>query len=74
MAGRIRGVRHGLAVVLQMGMATWLSTVSFCTPIADPVAERDPTDSGKRLPDERRSAFVDILATLALNRFTEVHT
>jgi hypothetical protein len=72
-AGRIRGVRRGLAILLQMGMATWLETASSCPPLGGPVTRSGAASSETRLPDERCPALVDILANLALNRFMEVH-
>jgi hypothetical protein len=72
-AGRIRGVRRGLTILLQMGMATWLETASSCPPVAGPVTRPGAASSETRLPDERCPALVDILANLALNRFMEVH-
>lgn len=73
MAGRIRGVRRGLTILLQTGMATWMETASSCPPLAAPVRRRGTTSSETRLPDERCPALIDILATLALNRIMEVH-
>ena len=73
-AGRIRGVRRGLANLLQMGMATWMETVSSCPSLVGPVTRPGPTlGSETRLPDDRCPALVDILANLALNLFTEAH-
>ena len=72
-AGRIRGVRRGLANLLQMGMATWMETVSSCPSLVGPVTRPDATSSETRLPDDRWPALVDILANLALNLFTEAH-
>jgi hypothetical protein len=72
-AGRIRGVRHGLAILLQMGMAAWMETFSSCPPLAGPATRPGATSSETRLPDERCPALVDIFANLALNRFMEVH-
>lgn len=73
MAGRIRGVRHGLAILLQRGMAAWMDAASSCAPIAGPATRPGPTSSETRLPDERCPALVDILANLVLTRFLEVH-
>lgn len=70
-AGQFRGVRRGLANLQQMGMATWMETVSSCPPL--PVTRSGVTISETRLPDERCPALIDILANLALNRFMEVH-
>ena len=72
-SGRIRGVRRGLAILLQMGMATWMETVSSCPPLAGPVTRPGAPSSKIRLPDERCPALVDLLANLALNRYMEVH-
>jgi len=72
-AGRVRGVRRGLAILLQMGLVTWMDTVSSCPPLVDPVTRPAPASSERRLPDDRCSVLVDLLANLALNRLMEVH-
>ena len=72
-AGRIRGVRHGLAILLQRGMAAWMDAASPCPVFASPATRPGATSSETRLPDERCPALVDILANLALTRFMEVH-
>ena len=72
-AGRIRGVRHGLAILLQRGMAAWMDATSSCSAFASPATRPGATSSETRLPDERCPALVDILANLALTRFMEVH-
>ena len=69
-AGRIRGVRHGLAILLQRGMAAWMAE---CARPSRPRRGPGATSSETRLPDERCPALVDILANLALTRFMEVH-
>ena len=73
MAGRIRGVRHGLAILLKRGMAAWMEAASSCPPLAGSATRSGATSSETRLPDERCPALVDILANLALTRFMEVH-
>ena len=72
-AGRVRDVRRGLTILLQMGMAMWMETLASCPPCADPVTRSRATSIETRLPDERSPALVDILANLALNRIMEVH-
>jgi hypothetical protein len=72
-AGRIRFVRHGLAVLLQSGMVAWMEACSACLPSMDPVARSSASTCETRLPDERHPALVDLLANLALNRLVEVH-
>jgi len=72
-AGRTRGLRHGLAILLQMGMAAWIEACSSCLPRADPTTRSRPGSSKQRLPDERCPALVDLLANLALSRLMEVH-
>ena len=72
-AGRVRFVRHGLAVLLQSGMAAWMDTCSVCLPDGDPTTRLSSPNSETRLPDERCPALVDLLANLALNRVMEVH-
>ena len=70
-AGRIRGVRRGLANLLQMGMAAWMETVSSCPSLVGSATRPDARSSETRLPDDRCPAVVDILANLALNLFME---
>jgi hypothetical protein len=72
-AGRIRGVRHGLAIFLHRGMAAWMEAASSCPPLAGTATRPRATSSETRVPDERCPALVDILANLALSRFMEVH-
>jgi hypothetical protein len=72
-AGRTRGVRHGLAIFLQMGMAAWMEVASSCSPLAGPATRPSATSSETRLPDEGCPALVDILANLVLTRFMEIH-
>jgi len=71
LAGRIRGVRRGLAILLQTGMAAWMEAVSSCPPRAAPTWP-SATSRDTRLPDERCPALLDILTNLVLNRFMEV--
>jgi hypothetical protein len=73
LAGRIRGVRHGLAILLHGGMAAWMDAALSCPPLAGPATRPGATSSETRLPDERCPALVDILTNLALSRFMEVH-
>ncbi len=73
MTGRIRGVRRGLTILLQMGMAMWMETVSSCPPYLEPVTRPSAASIETRLPDERCPALVDILANLALKRLKEIH-
>ncbi len=72
-AGHIQSVRRGLSIFLQRGMAAWLETASSCPPAEVPELRSDVTDRNARLPDEGCSAFIDILANLALGQLTEVH-
>ena len=72
MAGRIRGVRHGLAILLQRGMAAWMEAAVSCPPLAGPATRPGTKSSETRLPDEHCPALIDILANLALTRFLEV--
>ena len=72
-AGRIRGVRRGLAILLQMGMVTWMETVSSCPPLVEPATRPGAASSERRLPEDRCPDLVDLLANLALNRLMEVH-
>lgn len=72
-AGRIQSVRRGLSIFLQRGMAAWLETASSCPPPEAPVSRPGVVDRNERLPDEGGSAFIDILANLALGRLKEVH-
>jgi hypothetical protein len=72
-AGQIRFVRHGLAVLLQNGMAAWMEACSACLPGRDPATRSRASTCQTRLSDERHPALVDLLANLALNRLVEVH-
>lgn len=71
LAGRIRAIRRGLAILLQMGMAAWMEAVSSCPPRAAP-ARPDARIRDTQLPDEQYPALLDILSNLVLNRFMEV--
>lgn len=71
LAGRIRGVRRGLAILLQTGMAAWMEAASSCPPRAAPTWP-SATSRDTRLPDARCPALLDILTNLVLNRFMEV--
>jgi len=73
-AGGIRGVRHGLVILMQMGMAAWMEAILSCPPVAGPTRHTSATSRQTRLPDERCPALVDLLANLALTRFTEIFT
>jgi len=68
--GRVSGVRHGLAVLLQKGMAGWMEVCSCCRAIAERTSL--PSSScGDRLPAEDSAELVDLLANMALNHLTE---
>ena len=71
-AGNTRFVRHGLAVLLQSGMAAWMGACSTCLPGIDPVTRSSASTCETRLSDKRHPALVDLLANLALNRLVEV--
>ncbi len=73
MAGRILSVRRGLSIFLQRGMAAWLEMALPCSSPEVPEPRSGVADRNARLPDEGRSAFIDILANLALGQLTEVH-
>jgi hypothetical protein len=73
MAGRIHSVRRGLSIFLQRGMAAWMETASSCSPPEAPEPRPGVADRNARLSDEGYSAFIDILANLALGQLTEVH-
>jgi hypothetical protein len=71
-SGRISGIRHGLAVMLQKGMAAWMEQLS----LVQTLAERKPSDrtgAEQILPDGQCDELVDLLTNLALARLTEVN-
>ncbi len=72
--GRVQGIRRGLAILVQRGMAAWMDTVSW-VPSLDAAPSPQPTVARceTRLPDAHSAAPIDILANLTLNRFLEVH-
>lgn len=72
-AGRILSVRRGLSIFLQRGMAAWLEMALPCSSPEVPEPRPGVADRNARLPDEGCSAFIDILANLALGQLTEVH-
>jgi hypothetical protein len=71
--GRILSVRRGLSIFLQRGMAAWLEVALPCSPPEALEPRSGIADRNARLPDEGGSAFIDILANLALGQLTEVH-
>jgi hypothetical protein len=68
--GCISGVRQGLAVILQRGMAAWLEQCSSLRSLAE---TRPSTRTGheQRLPDEQCDELIDLLTDLALTRLKE---
>ena len=69
-AGRTWGVRHGLAVLLQQGMAAWMELCSLPRPPSAParasVAGVEPISCA-----ERFNAVVDILTHMTLSHLME---
>jgi hypothetical protein len=71
--GRVRGVRHGMTVLLQGGMAAWMRACLSCPPLAASTTPSRSAGSERRMPDEQLPALVDLLANLALDRLMEFH-
>lgn len=72
--GRVHGIRRGLAILLQRGMAAWMDAVSTVpSPVAAPSIQPTASRYETRLPDAHSAALIDILANLTLNRFLEAH-
>ena len=68
--GQVSGVRRGLAILLQKGMAGWMDVCSSCRAVAVPTGLR-PSSDEKRLADEHSAELVDLLANMALNQLME---
>lgn len=69
LSGGIREVRDGLAVMLQKGMAAWMTVCSSCRQALTPTRSA-PVE--QVLPDEQYSQMVDLFANIALKRMKEV--
>ena len=69
-SGRISGIRHGLAVMLQKGMAAWMEQLASVQTLAE-TEPPDRTSAEQRLPDGRCDELVDLLANLAMARLME---
>ena len=68
--GRVSGVRHGLAILLQKGMAGWMEVCSSCQAAVVPTAFRSSSGEDYLL-DEHSSELVDLLANMALKQLME---
>ena len=68
--GRVSGVRHGLAILLQKGMAGWMEVCSSCRANAVPTTFRSSSGEDYLL-DEHSSELVDLLANMALKQLME---
>lgn len=65
LSGRIQGVRNGLAVILQKGMAAWMEAFASCR---QTVTKKRTASWEDALPDEQYGAVVDLIANMALNQ------
>ena len=71
-AGHFSGPRHGLALLVQKGMATWMEECVWCCPALEVSAPPSSTSTDQAIPDEGRAELVDLLASM-MSRLTEVH-
>ena len=69
LSGRIRGVRDGLAVMLQKGMAAWMEVCLSCR---QTITKKHLAPIEQVLPDEQYGALIDLFANMAMNRIKEV--
>ena len=69
--GRTWGVRHGLAVLMQQGMAAWIEAFLRTCPVPLP-ARPAPASSQQPLAVEHLEAVVNILTNMALSRIVEI--
>ena len=65
LSGRIQGVRNGLAIILQKGMAAWMEVCASCRQTATKKRAASREDA---LPDEQYGAVVDLITNMALNQ------
>lgn len=70
MTGRVGMVRRGLTVLLQSGLASWMS-VCRKTPRPKPVRPRAPGSRLREMPREQWSQIITLLADVAMQRFAE---
>jgi len=71
LSGRIQGMRDGLAVILQKGMAAWMEVCSSCR---QAIHKKHSVSIEEALPDEQYGAVVDLITNMALNQMKEVLT
>ena len=70
MTGRVGMVRRGLTVLLQSGLASWMS-VCRETPRSSPVRPRVPDSRLREIPGEQWPKIITLLADVAMQRFAE---
>ena len=71
-AGAFSGPRHGLALVLHEGMATWMQECVSCCAELEASTPASSTSTEQAIADEGRAELVGLLANMA-TRLTEVY-
>jgi len=73
LSGSIWGVRGGLAVLLQKGMASWIKVWSSCQQALTVLKASRCTTAEQKLPEEQYDKLVNLFTNMALNRLQEIH-
>ena len=71
-SGAFPGPRHGLALLLHKGMATWMQECVSCCVALEASTPESSTGIDQAIADEGRAELVGLLASMT-SRLTEVY-